>query len=100
MFKIDTLVDHQRMSTQDLLLAIEAAVQDGETEFEIAASCQHDIGGPLWHPEGKKLTFYVTNPGQRVGLLLCFWKNDRRNQREVVAWVELLAGTRIVARGV
>ena len=25
------------------------------TEFEIHASGQHDIGGPLWHPEGKKL---------------------------------------------
>ena len=69
MFKIDSLVDHQRMSTQDLLLAIEAAVQDGETEFEIAASGQHDIGGPLWHPEGKTLTFHVTNPGQRVGCM-------------------------------
>ena len=58
---------HERMSTQDLLLAIGDAVKKGETEFDIAASGQHDIGGPLWHPEGKKLFFHVTNAGQRVG---------------------------------
>lgn len=67
MLKIDTLTGHERMSTQDLLLAVEKAVQDGETRFEIAASGQHDIGGPLWHPEGKPLKFHITNPGQRVG---------------------------------
>ena len=55
------------MSTQDLLLAIEAAVEKGETDFYIEASGQHDIGGPLWNKEGKKLTFKVSNPGQRVG---------------------------------
>ncbi len=55
------------MSTQDLLLAIEEAVRSGETDFEIKASGQHDIGGPLWHPEGKKLFFHVWNAGQRVG---------------------------------
>lgn len=67
MFKIDTMKGHERMSTQDLLLAIEEAVRKGETDFEVAASGQHDIGGPLWHPEGKKLFFHVTNAGQRVG---------------------------------
>ncbi|MBQ5419275.1 MAG: 4Fe-4S ferredoxin, partial [Selenomonas sp.] len=67
MFKIDTMQGHDRMSTQDLLLAIGQAVSNGETEFEIAASGQHDIGGPLWHPEGKTLHFHVTNAGQRVG---------------------------------
>lgn len=67
MFKIDTMNGHERMSTQDLLLAIEAAVKSGETEFEIAASGQHDIGGPLWNPAGKQLVFHVTNAGQRVG---------------------------------
>ena len=67
MFKIETLTGHDRMSTQDLLLAIEDAVRQGETEFDISASGQHDIGGPLWHPEGKTLHFHVTNPGQRVG---------------------------------
>ena len=69
MFTIDTLVGHERMSTQDLLLAIGQAVAQGETEFEIHASGQHDIGGPLWHPEGKKLFFHVTNAGQRVGCM-------------------------------
>lgn len=67
MFKIETLKGHERMSTQDLLLAISEAVTSGETEFDIAASGQHDIGGPLWHPEGKMLHFHVTNAGQRVG---------------------------------
>ena len=57
------------MSTQDLLQAINAAVAEGETEFDIEASGQHDIGGPLWHPEGKSLRFHVTNPGQRVGCM-------------------------------
>ena len=67
MFKIDTMQGHDRMSTQDLLLAIGDAVKQGETEFEVAASGQHDIGGPLWHPEGKTLHFHVTNAGQRLG---------------------------------
>ncbi|SEH29111.1 MULTISPECIES: FAD-dependent oxidoreductase [unclassified Selenomonas] len=67
MFKIDTMQGHERMSTQDLLLKIEAAVRAGETDFDIKASGQHDIGGPLWHPQGKKLKFHVTNAGQRVG---------------------------------
>ncbi|MBR2179175.1 MAG: FAD-dependent oxidoreductase [Selenomonadaceae bacterium] len=67
MLKIETMNGHERMSTQDLLLQIEAAVQNGETDFEIAASGQHDIGGPLWHPEGKTLHFHITNAGQRVG---------------------------------
>ena len=67
MLKIDTMKGHERMSTQDLLLTIGEAVKKGETEFDIAASGQHDIGGPLWHPEGKKIFFHVTNAGQRVG---------------------------------
>ena len=67
MFKMETMKGHERMSTQDLLLAIGKAVKDGETEFEIAASGQHDIGGPLWNADGKSLHFHVTNPGQRVG---------------------------------
>ncbi len=67
MLKIDTIRNNERMSTQDLLLQIEDAVKSGETDFEIAASGQHDIGGSLWHPEGKTLKFHVTNAGQRVG---------------------------------
>ena len=67
MLKIDTMHGHDRISTQDLLLEIEAAVRSGETDFEVHASGQHDIGGPLWSPQGKKLNFHVYNPGQRVG---------------------------------
>ena len=67
MLKINTIKHNERMSTQDLLLRIEAAVKAGETEFDIVASGQHDIGGPLWHPDGRTLKFHVTNAGQRVG---------------------------------
>ena len=69
MFCIDTLVQHERMSTQSLLLSISEAVASGETEFDIHASGQHDIGGPLWNAEGRTLRFHVTNPGQRVGCM-------------------------------
>ncbi|WP_294557981.1 FAD-dependent oxidoreductase [uncultured Mailhella sp.] len=69
MFSIDTLIRHERMSTQSLLLAISEAVNRGETEFLIHASGQHDIGGPLWNREGRPLHFHVTNPGQRVGCM-------------------------------
>lgn len=67
MLRISTLHDHSRASTQELLSQIAAAVASGETDFHIAASGQHDIGGPLWSPEGKELRFAITNPGQRVG---------------------------------
>ena len=69
MFSIDTLIRHERMSTQSLLLAISEAVNRGETEFLIHASGQHDIGGPLWNREGRPLHFHVTTPGQRVGCM-------------------------------
>jgi len=67
MFSIKATEGNRRMSTQDLLEAINGALAAGETEFYIEASGQHDIGGPLWHPEGKTLRFHVVNPGQRVG---------------------------------
>ncbi|MDO4839159.1 MAG: glutamate synthase, partial [Desulfovibrionaceae bacterium] len=69
MLTIHTLDNTVRMSTQDLILAIEKAVARGETDFNVDASGQHDIGGPLWNAEGKKLTFLVRNPGQRVGCM-------------------------------
>ncbi|MDD2338634.1 MAG: FAD-dependent oxidoreductase, partial [Geobacteraceae bacterium] len=58
---------NKRISTQQLLQKIYAALDQGETEFEILASGHHDIGGPLWTKDGKPLKFTVTNPGQRVG---------------------------------
>lgn len=57
------------MSTKDLLCAIADAVANGETEFVIQASGQHDIGGPLWNGEGKPIKFTIYNPGQRVGAM-------------------------------
>ncbi len=67
MLRINTLDGNGRMSTQALLQTIASAVENGETEFHISASGQHDIGGPLWNREGRSLNFTVVNPGQRVG---------------------------------
>ncbi|UFS69307.1 FAD-dependent oxidoreductase [Geomonas sp. RF6] len=58
---------NKRISTQQLLQKISAALEGGETEFEILASGQYAIGGPLWSKEGKPLKFTIKNPGQRVG---------------------------------
>ena len=99
MFKIDTLTGHDRMSTQDLLLEISQAVADGETNFEIAASGQHDIGGPLWSPEGKTLRFHVTNAGQRLGSM-CLNNTEIIADGSVSADVGWLnAGGKIVVKG-
>ena len=65
--KINALNGRERLSTQALLQQIYAAMEKGETDFEIKACGQHDIGGPLWNKEGKKLRFVITDPGQRVG---------------------------------
>lgn len=67
MLHISTLDRHSRLSTQELLLQIAEAVKKGETDFHISASGQHDIGGPLWNPEGREIRFTISNPGQRVG---------------------------------
>lgn len=69
MFRLSTLNGKERMSTQDVLSAIASAVAQGETEFVVSASGQHDIGGPLWSPAGCELNFQITNPGQRVGAM-------------------------------
>lgn len=65
-YKINTVKGKDRKSTQELLQEIYAAKERGETEFEIEASGQHDIGGPLWSAKGD-LKFIIHNPGQRVG---------------------------------
>jgi NADPH-dependent glutamate synthase beta subunit-like oxidoreductase/Pyruvate/2-oxoacid:ferredoxin oxidoreductase delta subunit len=59
--------NNRRISTQQLLQKIYAALEAGETEFEVLASGHHDIGGPLWTADGTPLKFIVKNPGQRVG---------------------------------
>jgi len=64
---INGIVDGQRISTQQLLQELYNKLEEGYKEFEIHASGQHDIGGPLWDKENKPLKFKVTNPGQRVG---------------------------------
>ncbi|MGD9847622.1 MAG: FAD-dependent oxidoreductase [Desulfuromonas sp.] len=58
---------NRRISTQNLLQQIYAALEQGETDFEVFASGHHDIGGPLWTADGQPLRFHVKNPGQRVG---------------------------------
>lgn len=66
--KIKTLENNERMSTQALLQTIYAKIDEGFTDFDIEACGQHNIGGSLWAKErSEKLTFKVTNPGQRVG---------------------------------
>jgi len=57
----------QRISTQQLLKQIYAALERGETSFEVLSSGHHNIGGPLWTEDGSPLKFRVKNPGQRVG---------------------------------
>ena len=69
MKRITTFLNNKRTSTQDLLQQVYAAMAEGETEFEIDASGQHDIGGPLWNRQGQSLKFIVRNPGQRVGCM-------------------------------
>ncbi|MBP2655915.1 MAG: Glutamate synthase [Firmicutes bacterium] len=99
MFKINALDGNNRMATQDLLQAIYQALAEGETEFHIEASGQHDIGGPLWHPEGKPLKFVVTNPGQRVGSM-CLEGTEivvDSSAPADVGWLN--AGGRIIVRG-
>lgn len=63
------IVDGQRKSTQQLLQDVYKYLNEGYTEFDISASGQHDIGGPLWSEKGSKLKFSVTNPGQRIGCM-------------------------------
>ncbi len=99
MLSISTVKQHERMSTQDLLLTIQTAVAEGETEFSISASGQHDIGGPLWNAEGKDLRFLVSNPGQRLGCM-GLDKTEIIVQGSVPAdagWLN--SGARIVIRG-
>lgn len=67
MKQINTMHGHDRMPTRELLQEIATAVAQGENEFFIYASGQHDIGGPLWN--NGELTITVTNPGQRVGAM-------------------------------
>lgn len=67
MKQLTTYSNNKRKSTQVLLQEVYAAMANGETEFEIDASGQHNIGGPLWSLDGKQLKFIVRNPGQRVG---------------------------------
>jgi len=67
MIKLNGVEENRRKSTQELLLEINKAVEEGNTEFIIEACGQHDIGGPLWNKAGRSLQFFVKNPGQRVG---------------------------------
>lgn len=66
---IQGIVNGERKSTQQLLQDVYKYSKDGFTEFNITASGQHDIGGPLWADNGSELKFYVKNPGQRVGCM-------------------------------
>lgn len=65
-FKIKTISDNNRMSTQDLLQLIYQKIDEGYCDFEIEACGQHNIGGSVWSKDCN-LTFRVKNPGQRLG---------------------------------
>ena len=66
-YTIDSLKDNKRLSTRELLQIIYDKMAEGYTSFEITASGQHNIGGPLWTNDGTPLHFEIKNPGQRVG---------------------------------
>ena len=69
-FKIQTLIDNNRMSTQELLQLITSKIEEGYTGFDIEADGQHNIGGSSWAKDRtKELTFRIKNPGQRVGAM-------------------------------
>lgn len=68
-FKIKTLEENQRMSTQELLQLVFSKIEEGVNEFEIEGCGQHNIGGSVWSKDGGRLTFNVSNPGQRVGAM-------------------------------
>ncbi|MDD3594002.1 MAG: FAD-dependent oxidoreductase [Candidatus Gastranaerophilales bacterium] len=57
----------KRLSTKELMKLIWNAVAEGNNDFRILASGQHNIGGSLWSKNGLELNFYIINPGQRVG---------------------------------
>ncbi len=99
MYRISTIEGNNRMSTQDLLQRINDALAAGETEFYVEASGQHDIGGPLWHPEDKPLKFVVKNPGQRVGSM-CLPGTEiivEGSAPADIGWLN--AGGKIIVRG-
>lgn len=99
MVKITTMDQNRRLSTQDVLEQIQAALAAGETDFYIEAAGQQDIGGPLWHPEGKPLKLVVKNPGQRVGSM-CLDGTEiivDGSAPADVGWLN--SGGRIVVRG-
>ncbi|MCD7740322.1 MAG: 4Fe-4S binding protein [Candidatus Gastranaerophilales bacterium] len=69
-FKIKTLIDNNRMSTQELLQLITTKLEEGYTEFDIEACGQHNIGGSCWAKDRSKgLLFKLKNPGQRAGAM-------------------------------
>lgn len=65
--KINTLENNDRMSTQELLQIIYQKIKEGYCDFEIEACGQHNIGSSVWSKSSDKLSFRVTNPGQRLG---------------------------------
>ncbi len=69
-FKIKTLTDNNRMSTQELLQFITEKINEGYINFDIDACGQHNIGGSSWAKDREsKLFFTLRNPGQRVGAM-------------------------------
>lgn len=98
--KIKTLIDNNRMSTQELLQLITAKIQEGYTDFEIEGCGQHNIGGSSWAVnKDEELTFKITNPGQRAGAMALAGTNIIINGSAPadVGWLN--SGAEIVVKG-
>lgn len=97
---IKTLIDNNRMSTQELLQLISSKIEDGYTNFNIEACGQHNIGGSSWSKDRKEeLNFTITNPGQRVGAMALAGTNIYVNGSAPadVGWLN--SGAKIVVNG-
>ena len=69
-YKIKTLENNNRMSTQELLQLINEKIEEGYINFDIEACGQHNIGGSSWSKDRyHDLTFRIKNPGQRAGAM-------------------------------
>ena len=64
---VSTVHDHERMSTQDLLLSLGGGGGAGaRLIFIFRPRASTTSARPAWNREGRKLRFTVSNPGQRV----------------------------------
>lgn len=99
LFEVRGVIDEERVSTQCLLTQIYDGLDQGETDYDVYASGQHNIGGALWHKDGKPLNFTVVNPGQRLGSMGMVGTSiiSQTSAPADVGWLN--AGAEIVVKG-